>query len=139
QLRGCTTCRCERYPYSESAAVSRIFDWQLQSGRRPPAQHHAKYPSEAASAVSPLLCAVPPRCSRSFIRVPKVQAPVDQHFVQLCEELNRNFEIIGLAAAWETRKTSTSCCRSCFDWRLSVSHSAQRVLLKGSASRFSPL
>jgi hypothetical protein len=34
-----------------------------------------------------------------FGRAPKVQAPVDQHYVRLREELNRTFETIGLAPA----------------------------------------
>src|SRR5215470_1577016 len=36
---------------------------------------------------------------RPFGRPPKVQAPVDQHYVRLREELNRTFETIGLAPA----------------------------------------
>ena len=36
---------------------------------------------------------------RPFVRAPKVQAPIDQHYVRLREELNRTFETIGLAPA----------------------------------------
>jgi hypothetical protein len=36
---------------------------------------------------------------RPFGRPPKVQAPVDHHYVRLREELNRTFETIGLAPA----------------------------------------
>jgi hypothetical protein len=45
--------------------------------------------------IKPLLAGV----VRPFGRAPKVQAPVDQHYVGLREELNRTFETIGLAAA----------------------------------------
>jgi hypothetical protein len=45
--------------------------------------------------IKPLLAGV----VRPFGRAPKVQAPVDQHYVRLREELNRTFETIGLAAA----------------------------------------
>ena len=45
--------------------------------------------------IKPLLAGV----VRPFGRPPKVQAPVDQHYVRLREELNRTFETIGLAAA----------------------------------------
>src|SRR5215472_14866920 len=45
--------------------------------------------------IKPLLAGV----VRPFGRPPKVQAPVDQHYVRLREELNRTFETIGLAPA----------------------------------------
>jgi hypothetical protein len=45
--------------------------------------------------IKPLLAGV----VRRFGRAPKVQAPVDQHYVRLREELNRTFETIGLAPA----------------------------------------
>ena len=45
--------------------------------------------------IKPLLAGV----VRPFGRAPKVQAPVDQHYVRLREELNRTFETIGLAPA----------------------------------------
>ena len=45
--------------------------------------------------IKPLLAGV----VRPFVRAPKVQAPIDQHYVRLREELNRTFETIGLAAA----------------------------------------
>ena len=45
--------------------------------------------------IEPLLAGV----VRPFGRAPKVQAPVDQHYVRLREELNRTFETIGLAPA----------------------------------------
>jgi hypothetical protein len=45
--------------------------------------------------IKPLLAGV----VRPFGRAPKVQAPIDQHYVRLREELNRTFETIGLAAA----------------------------------------
>jgi hypothetical protein len=45
--------------------------------------------------IKPLLAGV----VRPFGRAPKTQAPVDQHYVRLREELNRTFETIGLAAA----------------------------------------
>jgi CRISPR/Cas system-associated endoribonuclease Cas2 len=45
--------------------------------------------------IKPLLAGV----VRPFGRAPKVQAPVDQHYIRLREELNRTFETIGLAPA----------------------------------------
>jgi hypothetical protein len=45
--------------------------------------------------IKPLLAGV----VRPFVRAPKVQAPIDQHYVRLREELNRTFETIGLAPA----------------------------------------
>jgi len=45
--------------------------------------------------IKPLLAGV----VRPFGRAPKVQAPADQHYVRLREELNRTFETIGLAPA----------------------------------------
>jgi len=45
--------------------------------------------------IKPLLAGV----VRPFARAPKVQAPIDQHYVRLREELNRTFETIGLAPA----------------------------------------
>jgi hypothetical protein len=45
--------------------------------------------------IKPLLAGV----VRPFGPAPKNQAPVDQHYVRLREELNRTFETIGLAAA----------------------------------------
>ena len=45
--------------------------------------------------IKPLLAGV----VRPFGRPPKVQAPVDKHYVRLREELNRTFETIGLAPA----------------------------------------
>jgi hypothetical protein len=45
--------------------------------------------------IKPLLAGV----VRPFGPAPKNQAPVDQHYVPLREELNRTFETIGLAAA----------------------------------------
>jgi len=45
--------------------------------------------------IKPLLAGV----VRPFVRAPKVQAPIDQHYVKLREELNRTFETIGLAPA----------------------------------------
>ena len=45
--------------------------------------------------IKPLLAGV----VRPFVRAPRVQAPIDQHYVRLREELNRTFETIGLAPA----------------------------------------
>ena len=45
--------------------------------------------------IKPLLAGV----VRPFGRAPKAQAPADQHYVRLREELNRTFETIGLAPA----------------------------------------
>jgi hypothetical protein len=45
--------------------------------------------------IKPLLAGV----VRPFGPAPKNQAPIDQHYVRLREELNRTFETIGLAAA----------------------------------------
>src|SRR3974390_1367867 len=45
--------------------------------------------------IKPLLAGV----VRPFVRAPKVQAPIYQHYVRLREELNRTFETIGLAPA----------------------------------------
>lgn len=45
--------------------------------------------------IKPLLAGV----VRPLRPAPKVQAPVDQHYVRLREELNRTFETIGLAPA----------------------------------------
>jgi hypothetical protein len=49
--------------------------------------------------IKPLLAGV----VRPFGRPPKVQAPVEQHYVRLREELNRTFETIGLAGLRNSR------------------------------------
>ena len=49
--------------------------------------------------IKPLLAGV----VRPFGPAPKNQAPVDQHYVQLREELNRTFETIGLREVPATR------------------------------------
>jgi hypothetical protein len=55
--------------------------------------------------IKPLLAGV----VRPFGPPPKNQAPVDQHYVRLREELNRTFETIGLAPARETHRRATTC------------------------------